>query len=124
MTRITFLLLLIFSINTVSIHAQYDNTLTEEYFETEEEYKQYQEHSRKLNGICDTQFGTFKTDNVSQPFKAAFFNKYKTEYPYEAELTIKWNKKKQEYDINYSMNFANGRVIKCLYTGKIPKSTF
>ena len=68
--------------------------------------------------------GTFKTDSVSQPFKAAFFNKYKTEYPSETELTIKWNKRKQEYDINYSMNFANGQVVKGSYAGKIPESSF
>ena len=68
--------------------------------------------------------GTFKTDNVSQPFKAAFFNKYKTEYPSETELDIKWDKKKKRYEITYLMNFPDGKTIKGSYMGKVPESTF
>ena len=68
--------------------------------------------------------GIFKADNISQPFKAAFFNKHKTEYPSETELNIKWDKKKQKYDISYFMNFSNGQTVKGSYSGKIPESTF
>ena len=68
--------------------------------------------------------GTFKADEFSQPFSAAFFNKNKTEYPSETELNIKWDKKKKRYDITYSMNFLDGRTIKGSYTGQVPESTF
>jgi len=68
--------------------------------------------------------GTFKADSDFQPFEAAFFNEYKTEYPSNTELNIKWDKKKKQYNITYLMNFPDGRTIKGSYKGKIPKSTF
>ena len=68
--------------------------------------------------------GIFKADNISQTFKAAFFNKNVTEYPFETELNIKLDKKKKKYDIAYLMNFPDGRTIKGSYSGKIPDSTF
>ena len=134
MKRILSLLLLIFWVNSVSMHAQYE--YDEDDFKTAEgyaKYKQYQEFFKERDNTYSKQLGfphgefptgTFKADKFSQPFSAAFFNKNKTEYPSETELNIKWDKKKKRYDITYFMNFPDGRTVKGSYTGQIPESTF
>ena len=68
--------------------------------------------------------GEYKNDNEANPFKAAFFNQGKTQYPTNTKLTVKYNSRKKEYTLNYQMEFSDSQTLKGSYKGKIPQDDF
>jgi hypothetical protein len=63
--------------------------------------------------------GTYIYDKSNMNYIPAFFNQNKTDYPDEAILKISY-KKREIYQIDYTLKFENGQDIKGTYTGKIP----
>ena len=53
--------------------------------------------------------------------RPAFFNQSITEYPNEATITIRKTKQHETYQIDYALTFSDNRIVKGVYTGKIPK---
>lgn len=66
----------------------------------------------------------FKSDDPSNPLKATFFNQGYTEYPATSELSLKYNRKKNEFTLDYRLIFPNNHFLTGSYKGKIPEDEF
>lgn len=68
--------------------------------------------------------GKFIMDDPISPVKATFFNQGEIEHPVNVELNVKYNQKKNEYVLNYQLEFSDNQILKGSYKGKIPEDKF
>ncbi|NDV60464.1 hypothetical protein D0T85_20450 [Bacteroides sp. 519] len=71
-----------------------------------------------------TSSGSFINDDPVNPFKATFFNDGEIEYPLSSKIDVKYNRKKNEYVLNYQMELPDNQILKGSYKGRIPEGDF